>query len=54
MALNSWPPNKQLYASRYMRFALQMFYCVPDSSNPNKTGFYLIEMNDTVAQFRRA
>jgi hypothetical protein len=39
--------NKQLYASRYMRVALQMFYCVPDTSNPNKPGFYLIEMNDS-------
>jgi len=39
--------NEQLYASRYMRVALQMFYCVPDSSRPNKPGFYLIEMNDS-------
>jgi hypothetical protein len=39
--------NKQLYASRYMRVALQMFYCVPDSENPAKPGFFLIEMNDS-------
>jgi hypothetical protein len=39
--------NKQLYASRYIRVALQMFYCVPDTSNPNKPGFFLIEMNDS-------
>jgi hypothetical protein len=39
--------NKQLYASRYMRLALQMFYCVPDTSQPNKPGFFLIEMNDS-------
>jgi len=39
--------NKQLYASRYMRLALQMFYCVPDTQNPGKPGFYLIEMNDS-------
>lgn len=39
--------NKQLYASRYMRVALQMYYCVPDTENPKKPGFYLIEMNDS-------
>lgn len=39
--------NKQLYATRYMRVALQMFYCVPDTQNPNKPGFFLIEMNDS-------
>ena len=39
--------NKQLYASRYMRVALQLFYCVPDSENPGKPGFFLIEMNDS-------
>jgi hypothetical protein len=39
--------NKQLFASRYMRVALQMFYCVPDTANPNKQGFFLIEMNDS-------
>jgi hypothetical protein len=39
--------NKQLYASRYMRVALQLFYCVPDTANPNKPGFYLVEMNDS-------
>jgi len=39
--------NLQLYASRYMRVALQMFYCVPDTANPNRPGFYLIEMNDS-------
>jgi hypothetical protein len=39
--------NKQLYATRYMRVALQTFYCVPDTQNPNKPGFFLIEMNDS-------
>jgi hypothetical protein len=39
--------NKQLYANRYMRVALQMFYCVPDTEKPDKPGFYLIEMNDS-------
>lgn len=39
--------NKQLYSTRYIRVALQMFYCVPDTQNPNKPGFYLIEMNDS-------
>jgi len=38
--------NKQLYASRYMRVAVQMFYCVPDTERPG-SGFYLIEMNDS-------
>jgi hypothetical protein len=39
--------NEQLYASRHIRIALQVFYCVPDSQNPGKPGFYLIEMNDS-------
>jgi hypothetical protein len=39
--------NEQLYASRYIRIALQAFYCVPDTQNPGKPGFYLIEMNDS-------
>jgi len=39
--------DKQLYATRYIRLALQMFYCVQDSQNPNKPGFYLLEMNDS-------
>jgi hypothetical protein len=39
--------NEQLYASRYIRLALQVFYCVPDTQNPDKPGFYLIEMNDS-------
>jgi hypothetical protein len=39
--------NKQLYASRHIRMALQAFYCVPDTQNPDKPGFYLIEMNDS-------
>ena len=39
--------NLQLYASRYMRVALQMYYCIPDTSNPNRPGFYLVEMNDS-------
>jgi hypothetical protein len=37
--------NKQLFASRYMRVAVQVFYCVPDPEKPG--GFYLIEMNDS-------
>jgi hypothetical protein len=39
--------NEQLYASRYMRIALQVFYCMRDTRNPGKPGFYLIEMNDS-------
>jgi hypothetical protein len=39
--------NEQLYASRFIRIALQVFYCVPDTQSPGKSGFYLIEMNDS-------
>jgi hypothetical protein len=39
--------NKQIYASRYMRVALQVFYCVPGTEKSGKLGFYLIEMNDS-------
>ena len=39
--------NEQLYASRHIRIALQVFYCVADTQNPDKPGFYLIEMNDS-------
>jgi hypothetical protein len=39
--------NKQLYASRYIRVALQMFYCIPDTEHPGKPGFFLVEMNDS-------
>ena len=39
--------NKQVYSSRYIRTALQMFYAVPDAKNPNKPGFFLISMNDS-------
>jgi hypothetical protein len=39
--------NKQLYSSKYIRVALQMFYCISDTQNPDKPGFYLIEMNDS-------
>ena len=39
--------NKQLYASRYIRVALQMFYAVPDTEHPEKPGFFLIETNDS-------
>ena len=39
--------NEQLYASRNIRIALQVFYCVPDTQNPDRPGFYLIEMNDS-------
>lgn len=38
---------KQLYASKYMRLALQVFYCVPDTGDAGRKGFYLIEMNDS-------
>jgi hypothetical protein len=38
--------NKQLYSTRYMRVALQMYYCLP-AEQPVKPGFYLIEMNDS-------
>jgi hypothetical protein len=36
--------NKQLYASRYIRTALMIFACVPDTQGK---GFYLIEINDS-------
>jgi hypothetical protein len=39
--------NLQLYATRNIRIALQVFYCVPDTQNPESKGFYLIEMNDS-------
>jgi hypothetical protein len=39
--------NKQLYSSRYMRVALQMYYVVPDTEHPGRPGFFLIEMNDS-------
>jgi len=39
--------NKQLYASRYMRVALQMYYCIPDTENPGRPGFFLAEMSDS-------
>jgi hypothetical protein len=45
--IKSIAANKQLYASKYMRVGLQMYYCIPDSQNPNKPGFYLVQMNDS-------
>jgi hypothetical protein len=39
--------NKQLYASKYMRVALQMYYCIKDTAAPDKKGFYLLTMNDS-------
>ena len=39
--------NEQLYASRNIRIALQVFYCVPHTQEPDRPGFYLIEMNDS-------
>ena len=39
--------NKQLFASKYMRAALQMYYAVPDTQDPKKPGFYLITMSDS-------
>src|SRR5260370_3152200 len=38
--------NEQLYASRYSRIALQVFYCVPATQNPGNPGFYLIKMTN--------
>ena len=55
--------NKQLYSSQYIRAGLQMFYCIPDTQNPSKSGFFLIEINDSrlpdfesskLAMFRKA
>ena len=40
--------NKQLYASRYIRVALQLFACVPDSPDQSKPRFYLIEINSSL------
>ena len=39
--------NKQLYSSRYFRVALQVFYCIPDAQDPDKAGFFLIELNNS-------
>jgi hypothetical protein len=39
--------NKRLYTSLYIRAALQMFYCVPDTQDPNKAGFFLIQVSDS-------
>jgi hypothetical protein len=39
--------NEQVYSSRFIRTALQVFYCVPDTQNPGKPGFYLFEMSDS-------
>jgi hypothetical protein len=39
--------NKQLYSSHDIRVGLQMLYCIPDTQNPNKAGFFLIEMSDS-------
>ncbi len=46
-AANYVVTNEQLYASRYIRIALQVFYCVSDIHKSGKPGFYLIEMNDS-------
>ncbi len=46
-AAKSVTADVQLYASRYIRVSLQTFYCVPDTQNPGKPGFFLIEMNDS-------
>ena len=37
--------NKQIYSTRYIRAAVQLFYCAPDERDPNRRGFYLVEMN---------
>ena len=38
--------NKQVYSSRYMRVAQQLFYCVPDTEKP-------VEPRDAVSAKRR-
>ena len=35
--------EKQLYASHYFRTALDITFCVPDTSDPKPSGFYLIK-----------
>jgi hypothetical protein len=40
--------NKQLYASRYIRVALQLYACVPDSPDQSKPGFFLVEINSSL------
>jgi hypothetical protein len=35
--------EKQLYASHYFRTALDLTYCISDTSDPNRPGFYLIK-----------
>ena len=35
--------EKQLYASHYFRTALDLTFCIPDESDPNPSGFYLIK-----------
>jgi hypothetical protein len=39
--------KERLDASRFIRIALQVFYCGYDTEYPGKEGFYLIEMNDS-------
>ncbi len=36
--------EKQLYANHYFRTALDLSFCVPDASDPNQSGFYLIKI----------
>jgi hypothetical protein len=35
--------EKQLYASHYFRTALDLTFCISDTSDPNRPGFYLIK-----------
>jgi len=36
--------EKQLYASHYFRSALDLSFCIPETSDPNRPGFYLIKV----------
>lgn len=36
--------EKQLYASHYFQTALDLTFCIPDTSNPKQPGFYLIKV----------
>ena len=37
--------NKQIYSTRYIRAAVQLFYCARDERDAKRPGFYLVEMN---------
>jgi hypothetical protein len=36
--------EKQLYANHYFRSALDLSFCVPETADPNRPGFYLIRV----------